>query len=192
MKKLAIHSIILTSIALLSSCASDYPCGEPRSGRCSNMTQNFQNAQGKIVNPEDLPVNGKYAGCSSSGCGSSNSNSGYSLSPNSGFPQAYANGSPLISTPSMMRVWYSPYIDSDNIFHDQSYQYMITDRGHWLAGTNKVFGRNSNGYLNNTVLVQSSNPGGTDATTANQPQQTPRSAAMNTAQQGASATNCES
>lgn len=190
MKNTIKSSLLVILVIGLSSCASDYPCGEPRAGRCSSMTQNYQNAQHNIVNPEDLPVNGSYSGCTSGGCGSgsSASNSSYSLNPNRNFPQAYANGSPLISTPSMMRVWYGPYIDSDNVFHDQEYQYMITDRGHWLAGTNKVFGRNLNGYASTTTLVQSTNDGSTDATTVNQPQN-PKSAAMGTAQQGANSTN---
>lgn len=182
MKKILLPIICLFAV----SCASDYPCGEPRSGRCQSMTQSYNNSLTPVTNPEDLPVNGNYASCSGGSCKSASNDPSKTLaafSMNAKYPQAYSNGSPLISTPNMMRVWYAPYVDSDNIFHDQEYQYMIVDRGHWLFGSNTVFGKTMSEYSNTTTLIQSSNP--VDQTS----QPNTSNKALDTAQQGANQVN---
>ena len=148
MKKL----IILSTLMIITGCATDYPCGEPRAGRCSSVSDNIQKSNQPVTNPEDLPIN-PYENCANGKCTVKNSsNTGFSQ-----YPQLPANGSPLVSTPSMMRVWIAPYIDTDNIYHEQNYQYMLVDRGRWLYGTNKVFGRNGTNLGTNTTLVQDTN-----------------------------------
>jgi type IV conjugative transfer system lipoprotein TraV len=157
MKKILSISILLF---LLTACASDYPCGEPRTGKCSNVTMNYDASMQGVVNPDDLPINGSSApGCGNGVCKPSKVNQTISkYSQDSKYPQVPANGSPLLSSPDMMRVWYSPYVDSDNIYHDQEYQYMIIDRGHWLYGSNAAFGRNVPNLSGNTTkLIQSTN-----------------------------------
>ena len=175
MKKLL--SILVTA-SLLSACATDYPCGEPRTGKCSNVTMNYNASMQGVVNPDDLPINGSTApNCGSSACKASKANQIITkYAQDNKYPQIPVNGSPLLSTPNMMRVWYAPYVDSDNIYHDQEYQYMIIDRGHWLYGSNSAFGRNTPNLSSNTTrLIQSTNDGTSLDT------QTPDQAAQNVA-----------
>jgi type IV conjugative transfer system lipoprotein TraV len=148
-----------TFIVLLSGCATDYPCGEPRIGKCSNVTMNYNASLQGVVNPDDLPVNGSTNPSCGLRCKSLKANKSITeYVQKSKYPQIPENGSPLLSTPSMMRVWYTPYIDSDNIYHDQEYQYMVVDRGHWLYGSNSIYGRNSPTLTGATTkLIQSTN-----------------------------------
>ena len=144
----------------LVSCATDYPCGEPRTGKCSNVTMNYEASLHGVTNPDDLPVDGSTSStCSSGNCGGGNIYTKKTMNySNSGYPQIPANDSPLVSTPAIMRVWYSPYVDSDNIYHDQEYQYMLVDRGRWIFGANSIFGRDVDSYMSKTTtLVQSTN-----------------------------------
>lgn len=169
--------IILLLILLINliSCASDYPCGEPRSGRCSSVTQNYNNSMHNVVNPEDLPLENKRMGCKAGECSLSshraNSNINKMINDNR-YPQVPENGSPLVSTPSMLRVWYAPYVDNDNIYHDQEYQYMIVDKGHWIYGSNSVYGRGASGVdTPATKLIQSENLNNKFNTEEEKPQQ---------------------
>lgn len=155
----------LSAIALsLVSCATEYPCGEPKAGRCQSVTTSYNNSLSPVVNAEDLPIDGSGG---SPKCNGSNNCSGGSSSKLSGaaatqgYPQIPANNTPMLSTPSMLRTWFAPYVDADNIFHDQHYEFVITDKAHWLYGSNVVgYGRLNNGSNMNgggTYLVQSSN-----------------------------------
>jgi hypothetical protein len=149
--------IYVTCLVAITACATDYPCGEPRAGRCSSVSNNIQTSYQPVVNPEDLPIN-PHEGCNSGSCTSKNqANSGVAK-----YPTIPGNGSPLVSTPSMMRVWVAPYIDSDNIFHEQNYQYLLVDRGRWLYGSNSVFGRVFSNNQVSTVLIQDSNAANND------------------------------
>lgn len=166
--------IILFILSLfMVACATDYPCGEPRTGRCSSISENYERSNQPIINPEDKPIN-PHENCQSGNCGNNSNNGSTGNSSGSWFsssnkdrksnlyPQIPANGSPLVSTPSMMRVWISPYVDADNIYHDQGYQYMLVDRGHWLFGANDLFGRSKSFKQLTTTLYQDSNPSAED------------------------------
>lgn len=146
--------VIISTILLLTGCATDYPCGEPRAGRCSSVSDNIQKSTQPVVNPEDLPIN-PYENCSSGKCGSNTNLS--NINGFSKYPKIPSNGSPLVSTPTMMRMWIAPYVDVDNIYHEQNYQYMLVDRGHWLNGANSFFGRSDGYSQNKTTLIQDTN-----------------------------------
>lgn len=42
------------------------------------------------------------------------------------------SGTPIRSAPRLLRVWFSPWEDSDGDLHDQSYVYLPVDSGRWL------------------------------------------------------------
>lgn len=160
-------SLILSAICLsLVGCATEYPCGEPRAGRCQSVTTSYNNSLSPVVNPEDLPIDGSggYPKCNGgTNCSENNSTSkSGSASATQGYPQIPANNTPMLSTPTMLRTWFAPYIDADNVFHDQHYEFVITDKAHWLYGANVVgYGRINNGNSSTTskgtYLIQSNN-----------------------------------
>lgn len=41
-------------------------------------------------------------------------------------------GAPLRSPPRVLRLWFKPWVDSDNDLYDQGYVYVQIDDGHWL------------------------------------------------------------
>lgn len=170
--------LYLLPVGFLISCANDYPCGEPQIGKCSNVEYNYHASLAKRVNVDDLPnspasdpkyINRhKQQSCISKKpkaktCIPSVSDPYY----NDGnidnhaiktYPQIPANGKPLISKTRMLKVWYAPYVDSDNIYHDQNYQYMMIEHPKWIYSSNKYYGRfNKNNSLSNAKLVQNNN-----------------------------------
>ena len=40
-------------------------------------------------------------------------------------------GAPLLSVPTVLRVWIAPWEDNRNVLHDQSFLYAVADPGHW-------------------------------------------------------------
>jgi type IV conjugative transfer system lipoprotein TraV len=174
MKNLLILAILN---CLFLGCASDYPCGEPKAGVCSSISHNIE----KVNDLAQDTDNQKYNFLKKFYYGTSN----YHITPKhntyktntDSYPQIPSSGNPLISTPSMLRIWLSPYVDNDNIYHEQSYQYMILDKGHWLYGSNNNSGKNYNLLLSynipstnkqdNTDLISDNNT--TTATTPVKP-----------------------
>lgn len=47
------------------------------------------------------------------------------------------SGTPIRSAPSVARVWFAPWEDSDGDLHDQSYLYLTLDGGRWLLDHNQ-------------------------------------------------------
>jgi conjugal transfer pilus assembly protein TraV len=47
------------------------------------------------------------------------------------------SGTPIRSAPRLLRVWFSPWEDSDGDLHDQSYVYLQVDSGRWLIEHNQ-------------------------------------------------------
>lgn len=123
--KLTIIPIIVT----LYGCASDYPCGEPGKGQCLSVTDNYKRSYSNYINPDDLDADGIHWGSSSKTPSKMNFNK---------YAQIPHDGAPLLSTPKMIRIWLTPFTDGDNIYHDQSYEYVIVDKGHWNYSNNKL------------------------------------------------------
>lgn len=44
---------------------------------------------------------------------------------------APAPGTPLLSSPKVLRLWIAPWVDEDGDLHDQSYLYVMWHRGEW-------------------------------------------------------------
>lgn len=121
--------IVATLFSLICTACASYPCGEPTTGVCSPVSQNYKDSFSDYTNADDLPRDG------SSSTSSKHKNVPVAFHFSKYF-QVPANNSPLVSQPTMMRVWLTPYTDNDNVYHDQSYEYILTDKGHWLYANN--------------------------------------------------------
>ena len=141
------HLMIIPLVSFLASCASTYPCGEPSNGKCLSVSDNYNRSYTDYTNPDDL--DSAWNSASGNGSGSSKTTP---LKVNfTKYSQVPADGAPLLSKPKMIRVWLTPYTDADNIFHDQSYEYVIVDRGRWNYGNNKLL---SDGDVQNVMPSQ--------------------------------------
>lgn len=155
MKKLFNINLIILSSVVLGGCASNYPCGEPSSGKCMSVTQNYERSYTNYVNPDDLPAqNG-----GTSRVTDNDSNNPIKLK-FTNYAQTPADGAPLLTMPKMLRVWLTPYTDSDNIYHDQSYEYIIVDRGRWNYNNNKLLMNDSSNLQNVTPAQVTDEKGG--------------------------------
>lgn len=139
-----LKNIIIIFIGVfISSCASTYPCGKSLSNKCRSVTDNYKHSYQNTINAEDLDKPGIF---------SSSKKDTQKIAMNfSKYPQIPTDGSPLVSAPKMLRVWLTPYKDSDNIFHEQSYEYIIVEQSDWVFANNKDTNPNN---LNNVALVQ--------------------------------------
>lgn len=123
----------LVASAVLVGCAmNDYPCGEPNQGTCSSVSQHDKKSYTDYKNPDDLAANASNSG-SATGGNSSPVKMNFKT-----YTQIPGDGAPLLSAPKMVRVWFTPYTDVDNIYHDQAYEYMIVDRGRWNYSNNRL------------------------------------------------------
>lgn len=150
------HLVVASLFGLISGCATTYPCGEPSSGKCVPVTDNYERSYTDYTNPDDLD-NPNMTGSSSS----SKSSKDPVVMNFTKYAQVPADGAPLLSTPKMIRIWLTPYTDSDNIYHDQSYEYVIVDRGRWNYGNNKLLVEDNNGLKDvSAAQVSDSKSGG--------------------------------
>lgn len=51
--------------------------------------------------------------------------------------EAPATGAPVLSVPTVLRVWIAPWEDNRNVLHDQSFLYTVADPGHWQVAHSK-------------------------------------------------------
>lgn len=126
--------LLLIATTVLAGCSTPYPCGEPNSGNCRSVTTNYKGSYTGGLNPDDLPN-------SSANPSSSPTTSSTEPVPFINFKtysQVPANNAPLISQPKMLRVWLTSYTDTDNIYHDQGYEYIIVNHGKWNYSNNKT------------------------------------------------------
>lgn len=56
------------------------------------------------------------------------------------YPVQLTPGAPLRQDPTVLMVWFTPWVDADGDFHDQSYLYLVTDPGRWLLHENRHMG----------------------------------------------------
>lgn len=131
---------LLTLILLTYGCSSTYPCGEPGAGKCLSVTENYNRSFTNYTNADDLSDPGFFGSSDST---NSNSKAKAVKLNFTQYPQIPSDGAPLLSQPKMIRVWLTPYTDADNIYHDQSYEYVIVDRGKWNYSNNKLMLENN-------------------------------------------------
>ncbi len=144
-KKQILNMVVMILIISLNGCASSYPCGEPNAGTCSSVSENFQQSFNDYKNSDDLSKdNGSLFGTAKPA----------KIFKFAQYKQIPENGAPLISQPTMIRLWLTPYTDSDNIYHEQGYEFILTDKGHWLYGNNN---QKINNNIKNIFLTQGLN-----------------------------------
>ncbi len=51
--------------------------------------------------------------------------------------EAPTTGAPVLSVPTVLRVWIAPWEDNRNVLHDQSFLYAVADPGHWQVAHSK-------------------------------------------------------
>lgn len=145
--------ILIASVVVVAGCsATNYPCGEPSSGKCLSVTDNYERSYTNYTNPDDLDAG------SSSKASSSSSSKPTQMSFRS-YAQTPSDGAPLLSAPKMIRIWLTPYTDNDNIYHDQSYEYVIVNRGSWNFNNNKSLLNDDAGLKNVTASQVSTRSG---------------------------------
>ena len=148
-KKQFTTSVIWLLTLTLGACATPYPCGEPGTGQCKSVTQNYEQSYQNYTNPDDLNADGSSSSTPATQREDSSSKTVKEYMRFQQYPQIPADGAPLLSQPKMMRVWLSPYTDNDNIYHDQGYEYIIVSRGSWNYNNNKIL-LNEDGLQNVT------------------------------------------
>ena len=149
-KKVSLLMFLPLALSLVTSCASTYPCGEPSMGKCASVSDNYEHSFTDYTNPDDVDADSGWF--SSDNKSSKNSETASTIKFSfTKYAQTPADGSPLISQPKMLRVWLTPYTDNDNIYHEQGYEYMITNKGDWVFGNNKL---KTNNNIKNISLVQ--------------------------------------
>ncbi|WP_459203436.1 TraV family lipoprotein (plasmid) [Ralstonia pseudosolanacearum] len=130
-----INTLALSAVAIvgLSGCMSmsgldaksEFSCKAPDGILCESMSGIYANAQannlpGQRVNQRskaDAPVELSQA-------------KGVMTTP-------IYSGTPIRSAPRLLRVWFSPWEDTDGDLHDQSYVYLPVDSGRWLIEHNR-------------------------------------------------------
>jgi conjugal transfer pilus assembly protein TraV len=45
--------------------------------------------------------------------------------------EAPATGTPVLSAPTVLRVWIAPWQDENKVLHDQAFLYAVANPGHW-------------------------------------------------------------
>lgn len=132
MKKTVIFGIPLVCSSL-SGCfsmsgldgSSHFSCKAPDGVLCESMSGVYANAQAHNLPGQNTQKKGvEVPPPASSG------DAGVLSTP-------ITSGTPLRSAPTVLRIWLSPWEDSDGDLHDQSYIYVTLNTGHWLIEHNR-------------------------------------------------------
>ena len=51
--------------------------------------------------------------------------------------EAPTSGAPVLTVPTVLRVWIAPWEDNRNVLHDQTFLYAVADPGHWQVAHSK-------------------------------------------------------
>lgn len=88
-------------------------------------------------------VSGVYANAVANNLPGSNSGKPTSVFGKSGVAtdrvvgEAPATGTPILSAPTVLRVWVAPWEDESKVLHDQAFLYAVADPGHWQVAHSK-------------------------------------------------------
>lgn len=134
------HATLLAIAALASGCgtfsgldgSSTFACKAPDGVACTSVSGVYANppvaegaAQSKsgAIKPAEKPGEGKAMKPSEP------------VLPSYGatkfFHEIPANGTPILTPPRVLRVWVAPWKDQDGDLRDQSFLYVMWDRGEW-------------------------------------------------------------
>ncbi len=126
----------ISAVFVLTGCSSmsgydaknDFACRAPEGILCESMTGIYANA--KENNLPGQRVNRKAGRESDEVSRAKDGETGV-------MTKAIQSGTPSRSAPKIVRVWLSPWEDSDGDLHDQSYIYLPVDSGRWLIEHNR-------------------------------------------------------
>lgn len=124
------------SMAVLAGCSSlsgydakdSFTCKAPDGVMCSSMTGIDANAQQDNLPGQRLHSPGGVA---------RRDPSGSETIREAAMTRPIHSGTPIRSTPRILRVWFAPWEDSDGDLHDQSYVYLPVDTGKWQVEHNR-------------------------------------------------------
>lgn len=132
MKRILSIAAIAATVAGCSSISgydakSDFACKAPDGVLCSSMSGVYANGKannlpGQRVNQRGIEASGSAA--------SAPTEAGVLTRP-------IFSGTPIRTAPLVLRVWFSPWEDSDGDLHDQSFVYLPVDSGKWLIEHNR-------------------------------------------------------
>lgn len=130
MRKLAI-AVMLP--AILTGCASTmsgldgetkFACRAPEGVSCKSLSGVYANA---VAN--NLPALRKE--------GEGEASAGAPAKSSEIIGRAPSSGDPIRAMPKVLRLWISPWEDSEGDLHDQSYIYVVADPGRWVIEHNQ-------------------------------------------------------
>lgn len=123
MKKLVLVSMFVIA---LSACATQpYSCPLPEeAGKCMSISEAQQELKSRKGEGRD---SSKVA---------ANSIPTYNRPHEKGNGQ-YKPGNPIWRDARRLRIWFTPHVDRNNNWHDQSYVVVLVDKGEWLVYENR-------------------------------------------------------
>ncbi|MFZ5593762.1 MAG: type IV conjugative transfer system lipoprotein TraV [Pseudomonadota bacterium] len=124
---------ILAAAAVVSGCATKYACNAPEGIPCMSIGEVYKKSIGGTL-PATRPAS--QGSTLPTAAGKPNETTAALATP-APYPIPLVPGTPIRRDPSVLAVWFTPWVDSDGDFHDQSYLYMVTDPGRWLLHENR-------------------------------------------------------
>lgn len=109
---------------------SNFACKAPDGVLCESMTGIYANAQAKNLPGQRIKHGNSNGTGEVSRAKEPDAGAGVLTKP-------IYSGTPIRSAPLVLRVWFSPWEDSDGDLHDQSYVYLPVDSGKWLIEHNR-------------------------------------------------------
>jgi conjugal transfer pilus assembly protein TraV len=107
---------------------SAFACKAPDGVLCESMTGIYANSQANNLPGQRVRHNGSDSQVSRAKA--DEAETGVLTRP-------IFSGTPVRSAPTVLRVWFSPWEDTDGDLHDQSYVYLPVDNGKWLIEHNR-------------------------------------------------------
>ncbi len=104
------YLIFAMAAALFSGCATQYPCQEPGGISCKPVSAIYaQKYETKSNEQSQVETDNSYIG----------------------YPNKIQASDPVRTYNKTVRVWLAPWVDDKDVFHDQSFIYMVVHSGHW-------------------------------------------------------------
>jgi len=108
------YLMIAVGLLSLTGCATKYPCQEPGGISCQPVSEIYAKSNYNNKESQASMKKGKY----------SKKELKYSSTVEANQPVRTEN--------KTIRIWFAPWVDNKDVFHDQSFVYLVVDRGRWL------------------------------------------------------------
>lgn len=141
MLKKNIILLFIASAGVLSGCSTihgNYACGVPGGVTCKSLNEVYNDTNGRLAPPEKPPSdNDKKSDDKDKKAEQESAYKSTLLTGQAINLPKIEPGQPLRVEPRLLRIWYAPWEDSDRVFHDQSFAYVVVDDGRWLLSQNR-------------------------------------------------------